>query len=840
MPRLDVRPSQIPRPAGRHSLAVLGDTALLLLSQSPVAAQRLTLDGTPVGAPLAIADAAEGFSGWSGVTAGGSAWLVTYACDEGGRHTKYARIVSAAGVVGRRLTLADVTHEWPHSDRAGAAWAGDRWIVGTRRRLTGDLPTPVLHVVYPDGRVVTGPDLGDGADYYGSPDVAVSGDIGIVVGFRGSNGTYARRFNTTTLEPVGPMLELSDQSSRMEDQAVVATGDRFLVAWWRAGVVDLRVVQRDGTLGGRRSAYGPDAGDVVLVAHGTRPGALLTTRGPGAALCVAEVGVDGSPVSRLMPVAAWDGRWPAWQPSLAAVGEGWLVVGQQTDTGHQATVRVVGEPDYEEPVEPTPVPVPRIGRPLGVWWYEFATPPELPPGNGEIAVRRVEGRRPRPLIIGGETEALAEVPGNVILGYRSGSEPQFPGEVVTVDIMEARARALADRGFRPVMYWDARRWPRRPVLPNGSLVEFMAYRGVDEPLASFEADLRAALDEMAGWGYPLVMTCQCYTTNAAMTRDLASLPPVYARLALGYPQIAALSVFSDYGRRIGPGHGGWPEHPEAHPAWQALADGITGPAVLPPFPPGQEVPPMGDVYVGIIDYDRKVSRRDPKGMLVRFDVGSQHPITRVECRMEYDEPPIVVEFPVGRGSDGRYVRALAFKPVRTGAFHFVLTAQDATGAQGSARSATPVTVTEDPVGNGGGPPPPPPPPTPGEMPDHRAHVARRFADLGLRPKDTHDENRAQSYAFCQLMVRELNALDGGNRWGMLHKPGGNRWPPEPTDDSRSVDFICWLSAGDGPIPHVDILVDADGDDWIKDGRVRYAPSWDTSHGLVGRDRWRPA
>lgn len=64
-------------------------------------------------------------------------------------------------------------------------------------------------------------------------------------------------------------------------------------------------------------------------------------------------------------------------------------------------------------------------------------------------------------------------------------------------------------------------------------------------------------------------------------------------------------------------------------------------------------------------------------------MSSVQPVTRIELGLTDGEPAMVASFNVGAGEqDGRYFRALAFKPVRNGTFDLVLRAyvQGAIGA----------------------------------------------------------------------------------------------------------------------------------------------------------------
>lgn len=93
-------------------------------------------------------------------------------------------------------------------------------------------------------------------------------------------------------------------------------------------------------------------------------------------------------------------------------------------------------------------------------------------------------------------------------------------------------------------------------------------------------------------------------------------------------------------------------------------------------------------------FDARVSRSDPAGLLVRFEAEADAPVARLELDLEGDdEPAIPVTFPTGAGFDGRYVRALAFKPTRNGTWPLVLRATTVAGATGATRCTPGVTVT---------------------------------------------------------------------------------------------------------------------------------------------------
>jgi hypothetical protein len=74
---------------------------------------------------------------------------------------------------------------------------------------------------------------------------------------------------------------------------------------------------------------------------------------------------------------------------------------------------------------------------------------------------------------------------------------------------------------------------------------------------------------------------------------------------------------------------------------------------------------------------------------VRFDTSSDRPITRILVDLEGDgEPGVRMSFDGQR--DGRYARALAFKPAVNGAWQLTVTAWDDQGCSG--KTTQPATV----------------------------------------------------------------------------------------------------------------------------------------------------
>lgn len=105
-------------------------------------------------------------------------------------------------------------------------------------------------------------------------------------------------------------------------------------------------------------------------------------------------------------------------------------------------------------------------------------------------------------------------------------------------------------------------------------------------------------------------------------------------------------------------------------------------------------PPVSQVSVIIQDYDKVARRSDPNGMLVRFDCGSPNPIVAIELDLLNDgEPAIRIGFSDAPRVDGRYCRALAFKPTNNGHWILRVTAWDNQGGMAFADGPIPVEVT---------------------------------------------------------------------------------------------------------------------------------------------------
>ncbi len=102
---------------------------------------------------------------------------------------------------------------------------------------------------------------------------------------------------------------------------------------------------------------------------------------------------------------------------------------------------------------------------------------------------------------------------------------------------------------------------------------------------------------------------------------------------------------------------------------------VTEAAVVEPVNPNN-FPGIG--FVDILYYDQVVRRSDPNGMLIRFDVpNAQSAILEFQLDLLDDgEPSIQINFLDEPRRDGRYCRALAFKPTVNGEWTLLVTARD--------------------------------------------------------------------------------------------------------------------------------------------------------------------
>lgn len=131
----------------------------------------------------------------------------------------------------------------------------------------------------------------------------------------------------------------------------------------------------------------------------------------------------------------------------------------------------------------------------------------------------------------------------------------------------------------PIAYWDARRWPRWPVLPKNSWLCLQGYRGVNESLSGFELSLRLLLVEIQEElpGQLVALVPQCYTQREDLTKDIQSLVPVFSRLGATFNNVIAFIPFNGNGRKYG-----MQDNPSIRPLWAELLSTIPGvPAIVP-------------------------------------------------------------------------------------------------------------------------------------------------------------------------------------------------------------------------------------------------------------------
>jgi hypothetical protein len=311
---------------GRNSLAYdpTARVFLALVGVAPVVGQFLSETGATIGARFTIAG--ENFyTAWAGVTAGGSStdpvFLITYLRAED--HSKYARFVRYRGgnpSVSEPIALGNVGDEWGHSEKGQSIWTGTAFVVGTRVPAP-NFPTVQLQRITIDGSVSAPVDIGDHADYYGSPALALgAGGVGLAIGFQAglpnyTGGTYGRLFNADTLQPIGSMLRLSAGANENQSVTYETHAGVFLASWLQGepsgAVIRLKTVGRDGAIGAAVDVVGPhgtDAGSNTIAYNRATETTLLATKTGPAELFLVELGDDGRPIGPWAFVTDWDGR----------------------------------------------------------------------------------------------------------------------------------------------------------------------------------------------------------------------------------------------------------------------------------------------------------------------------------------------------------------------------------------------------------------------------------------------------------------------------------------------------------------------------------------------------
>jgi hypothetical protein len=204
------------------------------------------------------------------------------------------------------------------------------------------MPTFQVSHFHVNGVVSAAVNLGDGLDYYGSPALSCAANgVCLAVGYMAgqttgySGGSYARRFDSASLAPIGPLFFL-DSGVPNEDQGVVyqAHLGRFLTQWFRgggAGYIHTRIVNTDGGMTplDLNRGIGPEAGTNFASYNPVTQTTLLVTKSTGAALLAMELGDDGYPKNpnNVLLETPWDGQVLDYHPSVAAnpVDGQWLL-----------------------------------------------------------------------------------------------------------------------------------------------------------------------------------------------------------------------------------------------------------------------------------------------------------------------------------------------------------------------------------------------------------------------------------------------------------------------------------------------------------------------------------
>lgn len=251
---------------------------------------------------------------------------------------------------------------------------------------------------------------------------------------------------------------------------------------------------------------------------------------------------------------------------------------------------VIAEDDFRR-WTPAAEPIPAIGRPCWLGWFEFRGPSDTPSTS---AIPVTQGQPWLPVT--GQGVTLAR--------YVAADEDSDQAQLAA-----AIARAKADGSGLPVMaYWTLQGQQAGPVpdagtvaVPDADIVAVEAYRKKHESIELFTRRVDQALWRVARAGKFAALICQGYTSNTTNTADLAASVPVYAALARTHRHVVGLYVFS-----AGPGRAtGWNDHPEIHAVWRELAAGIAGiPAVEPPKPPK---PPKPEEPAGVFPRARTLT-----------------------------------------------------------------------------------------------------------------------------------------------------------------------------------------------------------------------------------------
>ncbi len=306
--------------------------------------------------------------------------------------------------------------------------------------------------------------------------------------------------------------------------------------------------------------------------------------------------------------------------------------------------------------------------------------------------------------------------------------------------------------------------------PSADWLGLEAYQKTWETLLQFE---NARLSRAHDADRPVVLIGQCYTSNSNNTQHLRPLVPVFGRFLRDVQHCKGFVAFSAGSWRAT----GYEDHPEVWPLYQELSSTITVPSNGGGG--GGPVP----ISIAIGEYAKKVSRKDPKGFLLPFDITSDKRIEKISLSMEGDgAAPIVFGFL--EEPDGRYVRGMAFKPVVTGEWFPLVKAWDEDGQQANQRGAEKVNVTEEPAnGNGSD-----------VLAPNRIDAVQRamHEHPEIDPMDEDERGKIVDYACSYL---------GGKPWG--------RKARNQDGTNKNTDGMTYLRP-DGKFEIIDVISGSDG------------------------------
>lgn len=212
---------------------------------------------------------------------------------------------------------------------------------------------------------------------------------------------------------------------------------------------------------------------------------------------------------------------------------------------------------------------------------------------------------------------------------------------------------------------------------NGVLVDPKKYWEVEiiagEDVANYVEVYRRKQDKLTNYGRGSQNRSDCTPSSRlfmpyAGCRNVSPDPNIPKEVCLGVKQDpeAWLSTIDTV-----------ENHPGTDIPLRWLWHNPMGPAYVPYI---SDEPVPSDFRIELIDYDKVVRRSDPSGMLIRFDVSSPHPVVEVTLELlDDDEPSIQINFLDQPRRDGRYVRALAFKPTVNGKWTLRVSAMDNQG-----------------------------------------------------------------------------------------------------------------------------------------------------------------